>query len=224
MFLRFSLVFIWILSLIATSLYIHERPELIEIIKYYGKEYKNPEVKQQDISVQKVEANSFIVEYSNIISFEERTAFITHDENILKFDDSSLNIYTQNGYLIINLKSQKLNLPEVFTKQRNGGVKTIFIHNNFKFALISALKEKCFYASIVSLESAKEIFKTKCLNDERKNIDFNGLGSSNIHFQDKILLSIGAPEQLSSKIRKCLCLWILCQKKNVFLVFVCSRP
>lgn len=202
MFLRFSLVFIWILSLIATSLYIHERPELIEIIKYYVKEYKNPEVKQQDISVQKVEANSFIVEYSNIISFEERTAFITHDENILKFDDSSLNIYTQNGYLIKNLKSQKLNLPEVFTKQRNGGVKTIFIHNNFKFALISALKEKCFYASIVSLESAKEIFKTKCLNDERKNIDFNGLGSSNIHFQDKILLSIGAPEQLSSKIRK----------------------
>ena len=117
MFLRFSLVFIWILSLIATSLYIHERPELIEIIKYYVKEYKNPEVKQEDISVQKVEANSFIVEYSNIISFEERTAFITHDENILKFDDSSLNIYTQNGYLIKNLKSQKLNLPEVFKRK-----------------------------------------------------------------------------------------------------------
>ena len=34
---------------------------------------------------------------------------------------------------------------------------------------------------------AKEIFKTECLNDVRKNIDFNGLGSSNIHYENKIL-------------------------------------
>ena len=35
-----------------------------------------------------------------------------------------------------------------------------------------------------------------------KEIDYNGLGSSHIHHGGKILLSIGAPEQSSSKIRK----------------------
>ena len=198
---KFLFLFIWLLSLIGTSLYIHERPEIIELIKHIVKEYKNPEIKKEKISIQRVLANSFAVEYANVISLSEKTAFVIHKENVSKFDENSLTIYTQNGYLIKNFEFQKLNLPKVFTGQRNGGVKTIFIHNNFEFALISALKDKCFYASIVSLSNAKEIFKTECLNDERKNIDFNGLGSSNIHFEDKILLSIGTPEQKSSKIR-----------------------
>ena len=43
------------------------------------------------------------------------------------------------------------------------------------------------------------MFKTKCL--PKKDVDYNGLGSSNIHHNNKVFLSIGTPEQRSSKIR-----------------------
>ena len=51
-----------------------------------------------------------------------------------------------------------------------------------------------------SLENSKELFKTKCLPGSAKKIDFNGIGSSNIHLNNKIYLSIGTPEQNSSEI------------------------
>jgi len=35
----------------------------------------------------------------------------------------------------------------------------------------------------------------------KKNIDYNGLGSSNIHHNNKVFLSVGTPEQRSSEIR-----------------------
>ena len=54
----------------------------------------------------------------------------------------------------------------------------------------------------------KEIFKTKCLPGIKKNTDFNGLGSSNTHLNNKIYLSIGTPEQSSQEIA------ILAQDKN----------
>ena len=44
--------------------------------------------------------------------------------------------------------SEKLNLPDVFTTQRNGGIKTIFVHNNNEFALISATKIKLRFLAI----------------------------------------------------------------------------
>ena len=44
----------------------------------------------------------------------------------------------------------------------------------------------------------------------KKKIDYNGLGSSHIHYNDKIFLSIGTPEQASSAIRE------LAQDKNSF--------
>ena len=58
------------------------------------------------------------------------------------------------------------------------------------------------------MENGKEIFKTKCLPGIKKNTDFNGLGSSNTHLNNKIYLSIGTPEQSSQKIA------ILAQDKN----------
>ena len=198
---KFSFILVWLLSLIIVSVYTYEHPESLEKIKHYFIWNKEPDVKLEKTSVEKVRGNSFSVEFSKIISLSEKTAFIVHDEKISKFNKNVLKIYTQNGYLIKNLKSEKLNLPNVFTTQRNGGIKTIFIYNNNEFALISSSKKNCFYASIVSLNNGKELFKTKCLNDTKKNTDFNGLGSSNIHHNNKILLSIGAPEQGSSKIR-----------------------
>jgi len=198
----------WFLSLIIVSLYTYENPESIEKIKHYYKSKKEPKVQIEITNTEKIKANSFSVEFSKVISLSEKTAFIIHDEKALKFNKNFLKIYTQNGYVIENLKSKKLNLPNVFTTQRNGGIKTVFIYKNNEFALISSSKVNCYYASIVHLKNGKEVFKTNCLNDTKKNTDFNGLGSSSIHHNNKILLSIGAPEQGSSKIRG------LAQKKN----------
>ena len=189
----------WLLSLIIISLYVNENPERIEIIKSYFIKDKVPTLKAQEGDIQRSPGNSFVVEFLKVISLSERTAFIIHDENTSDFDETSLKIYTQNGYVTNNLKYKKLNLPKVFTTAKNGGVKTIFIYNNNEFALISSLKKNCFYASIVSLNNGKELFKTKCL--PRKYLDYNGLGSTNVHHNNKIFLSIGTPEHRSSEIR-----------------------
>jgi len=198
---KFFIILIWFLSLATVSLYTYENPEKIEEIKYFFNKHKDPQIKIAKTNIQKVLANSFSVAFSKVISLSEKTAFIVHDENVLNFDENILRIYTQNGYLIENLKPQKVNLPDIFTTQRNGGIKTIFIYEDNEFALISSSEKKCFYASIVSLKNGKELFKTKCLVGTKKNTDFNGLGSSNIHHNNKIFISIGAPEQSSSKIR-----------------------
>ena len=195
----FLFIFIWLFSLVIASVYTYENPEKIEIVKQFIQKAKNPVVKLEKSKIQEIPGNSFIVELSKEITFTEKTAFAVHDKNILSFNEEFLKIYTQSGFLISNLQVQKLNLPKVFTTAKNGGVKTIFNYNNNEFALISSLKKKCFYSSIVSLNSGEELFKTKCLPS--KKIDYNGLGSSHIHHNNKILLSIGAPEQRSSEIR-----------------------
>ena len=189
----------WLLSLTLISLYTHENSEEIERIKNYFTKETPPRLKAIQGQINRIPGNSFIIEFSKVLSISERTAFIVHDKNTLDFDETSLKIYTQNGYLVTNLEPKKLNLPKVFTTANNGGVKNIFIYNNNEFALISSSKMGCLYASIVSLSNAEELFKTKCL--PKKYIDYNGLGSSSIHHDNKIFLSIGTPEQRSSKIR-----------------------
>ena len=198
-FLLFIILF-WILSLLLSTIWGYSNPEKIEILKSFYKKNKKPDLEIIQSNVKKIIANSFYVELSQIISLSEKTAFIVYEDNNSGFDENKLQIYTQNGYLIKNLKPEKLKLPGVFTMQRNGGVKTIFIYKNNKFALISSSKINCFYASIVSLKNGNEIFKTKCLPGDKKNTDFNGLGSSNVHHNNYIYLSVGAPEQSSSKI------------------------
>ena len=197
---NFLLILGWLFSLVAISIYVNENPEKIGIIKNYFKKDKTPEIILDDGGeIQRQPGNSFIIEFQKVISLSEKTSFIVHDDDILNFDKNSLKIYTQNGYVTNNLKFEKLNLPKFFTTEKNGGVKTIFIYNDYEFGLISSLKGDCFYASIVSLNNGKELFKTKCLPKEY--IDYNGLGSSNIHHNNKVFLSIGTPEQRSSKIR-----------------------
>jgi len=197
---KLLLILGWLFSLVAISLYVQENPEKIENIKNYFSKDKTPEIiLDEGGEIQRQPGNSFIIEFQKVISLSEKTSFIVHDDNILNFDKNSLKIYTQNGYVTNNLKFEKLNLPKFFTTKKNGGVKTIFIYNNYEFGLISSLKGDCFYASIASLNNGKELFKTKCLPKEY--IDYNGLGSSNIHHNNKVFLSIGTPEQRSSKIR-----------------------
>ena len=142
---KLLLILIWLLSLVAISIYVNENPEKIKIVRNYFKTDKAPELILDDGGeIQRQPGNSFIIEFQKMVSLSEKTALIVHDENIKYFDKNSLKIYTQNGYVTNNLKFEKLNLPKVFTTVKNGGVKTIFIYNNNEFALISSSKGGCF--------------------------------------------------------------------------------
>ncbi len=201
-------IIIWFLTLVFASFWGYENPEKVEILKSYFKKNIPPRINKEKNVYEKVIANSFTVKFSKVVSLSEKTAFIISDKNFSKFDESSLKIYTQNGYVIDELNPRKLKLPSTFTLRRNGGIKTVFFHNDKGFALISSSKVNCFYASIVALENGNEIFRTKCLPDIKKVVDFNGLGSSYTHLNNKIYLSLGTPEQRSMKIA------ILAQDKN----------
>jgi len=196
------------MSLLAVSLWTFENPDKIELIKNIYKKNKAPISKIQEKSGNQIVSNSFIVTFKKIISLSHKTAFISYEGTKDVFNPSFLYIYTQNGFLISNLKEKKINLPNTFTLQRNGGVKTIIHNKEKKFALISNNKGKCFYASIVNLTDGKEIFNSDCLPDSKKKTDFNGLGASNIHLEDYIYLSIGTPTQNSKLI------YNLAQKDN----------
>ena len=77
-------------------------------------------------------------------SLDNKTAFIIYNKKTSNFNENNLEIFTQNGYLLKNSKSEKLNLPDFFTTRKNGGIKTIFTHKESQFALISSLKENVF--------------------------------------------------------------------------------
>ena len=165
---KILIFFIWILSIIFTIIYFHENPEIVEKIKKYFKNEKDIVIAQQEGEIFRKPANSFLVEISEVLSFSEKTAFIIHDKEILNFNKDNLTIYFQNGYHFKNSNIEKIKLPKNFTTEKNGGVKTIFIYNGKQFALISSLNKECYYASIVLIDEAKEIFKTKCL-PKKKN-------------------------------------------------------
>jgi len=197
---KFLIILIWFFSLIIAIIFAYENPEKLDIVKYYFKSHLPSKIKFEQGPSQRSIGNSFAVEFSKEVSFSEKTAFVVHDENISNFDKNSLKIYFQNGYLLKSGEVKKLNLPSTFTRAKNGGIKTVLIYKDIELALISSQKNKCFYASIVHLENANELFKTKCVSS--KKLDYNGLGSSNIHYNEKIFFSMGTPEQTSSKIAK----------------------
>ena len=78
----------WLLSLVVISVYVHENPEKIEIIKDYFNKNKIPTVKATEGEIQRSTGNSFIVEFSKVLSLSERTAFIVHDGNTSNFDEN----------------------------------------------------------------------------------------------------------------------------------------
>ena len=206
--MKILFIIIWLISLVLTSIYVYENPDRIDAVKQFIKNEKKFYINTEEGNISRSVGNSFMVEFSKEVTFEERTAFIINDDKSQNFNADSLEIYFQNGYFSKGSELKKINLSKNFTTMYNGGLKTIFKHKNKKFAFISSLKDKCFYASIVMIENEDELFKTKCLPS--KKIDFNGLGSSYIHHKGYILLSIGAPEQASREIRE------LAQNKNSF--------
>ena len=113
---KLSLILIWLLSLIAISIYVNENPEKIEIVENYFNKDKIPAINlDAGGEIQRQPGNSFIIEFQKVVSLSEKTAFIVHDENIKDFDKNSLKIYTQNGYVTNNLKFEKLNLRKEIT-------------------------------------------------------------------------------------------------------------
>ena len=103
---NFLLIFLWIFSLIIAGLYTYENPEKIEVSKSYlrGVAYsflkkdkiKSNKVKEELGSIQTVTANSFLVEFSKIISISGKTAFISYENNSSKIDVKHLkNLYTR---------------------------------------------------------------------------------------------------------------------------------
>ena len=195
----FSLSFLWLITIIISVVWTFENPDKIGKIKSEFKKNKKVEVSNVDKNVKNIIANSFTVEASLVLKVEDKTAFVIYPKNELEFNASKLKIYTQRGFVVSNLNSKKLNLPEYFTLQRNGGVKTIISLNDEKIALITGSEKNCFFASLVLLSNGKELYKTKCLPEIAKNTDFNGLGSSNVHTEDKILFTLGTPEKHVSK-------------------------
>ncbi len=193
------LLFLWIVTVIFSMYWGFENPEKIEKIKNNFKKNKKIEVKTAIKNEKYFKANSFDVSVSKVLDFRDKTAFLIYPEKNKKFDISNLKIYLQTGFVINNGITKKLNLPKYFTLQRNGGVKTIISTEKDSFALIAGNEKSCFFSSIISLSETKEIFRTECLSEEPKNNDFNGMGSSNVHFNESILFSLGIPEKSYGK-------------------------
>ena len=179
-------------------LWTFENPEKIEKVKSYFKKKNITEAKISNEPLKEVTANSFNVNFNKVLEINDKTAFVIH-KNGKKFNTQDFEIYTQSGTFIKNLKSKRIKLPDHFTLQRNGGIKTIISYKGKRIALISSSEKDCFFASLVLLENHQELFRTKCLPEVAKNNDFNGLGSSNVHYQNSILFSLGTPEKHASK-------------------------
>ena len=92
-------VIVCILFFIIGVIYGYENPENIVLIKMKINKQFSPKISEETGPLQKAYANSYNVEFYKIISLTEKTAFITHDENNLNFDKTSLKIYTQRGYV-----------------------------------------------------------------------------------------------------------------------------
>jgi len=196
---KLSILFLWFLTIIYAVLWTFENPEKVEKIKNEFK--KNEKVETEVISGESkyIFANSFKIKLSQVLKNNSKTAFLVYPNNIKKFDPLNLTIFTQTGQKIERNKSKKINLPNNFTLQRNGGVKTIFFFKEKAFALISGSEGECFFASIIFLSNGNEIFRSKCLPEDPSNNDFNGLGSSNAHLDESILFTLGTPEKHVSK-------------------------
>ena len=81
----FIFILIWSVSVIIASIYTYENPELIERIRYkFEKTLPTKIIFAKDLYKVSI-GNSFVVEFSQEISFSEKTAFIVHNENVLNF-------------------------------------------------------------------------------------------------------------------------------------------
>ena len=153
----FIIIIIWMISLVLTSVYFYENPELIEKVKKNFAGDKTLVLGSKEGDILRTPGNSFMLEFSKVLSFSEKTAFIIHDKDILDFNKENLRIYFQSGYLFTESKLEKINISKNFTTIKNGGIKTIFIYKDKEFGFISSLDNGCFYASIILIDKTISI-------------------------------------------------------------------
>ena len=112
------IVSLWLISLIFVIIWTYENPENIEYLKNYIKKNKEIKAEKIDPNEEKIVANSFLVKLSKIISLSEKTAFVVYLDKKLKFDPKNLIIYSQNGFVMENLKTEKLNTRDSRSVER----------------------------------------------------------------------------------------------------------
>ena len=193
-----SIILLWLISIVFAVIWTFDNLDIIEKVKSNFKKKIQPKYslnieEEQDSKTIKIETNSYTVKVKKIAFLKDKTAFLLNSSNNKNFKKEQISIYTQSVYLIDNLGTKRLNLPKTFTLENNGGIKTVFFNNKQQYALISESKSGCYYASIVNLTDGKRLFSAKCLPEDVEKIDFNGLGSSFITFDNKIILSLGTP-------------------------------
>ena len=204
----------WILTLLISIIWTYENPEKIKSVKNKLKLYvpKNDFKKPVDDKVKNIfDSNHFKLKFEKIVSLDGKTSFVVNNSINKEFNINDVSIYTQEGFKLKKDNSEKLNINKNFTEDYNGGLKTVFFVNNKVYGLTSSLRKNCYYAAIVDLSSGIELFRSACLpeNDNPK-LDFNGLGSSTIHLDNKVLISIGTPTYSSNTISN------LAQNKNSY--------
>ena len=210
--------FIPILIIILISIFIgYEHPILVEVPKKYvyfvlkkvglrdnflDKQINIKELKThtKDNSIE-IKGNSFSTILTKIKSYEGKSAALL----LKNKNDSEIEyeIFTQDGFVIKENKAYEMNLPLFFYNNSNhsSGVKSVFSIDGNYFALISAKKTSCLYASLVSLTNLREIIKSNCLPDVDE-VDFNALGGAYARIKDGMLLTVGVPTHKSDIIGK----------------------
>ena len=196
---RLTILILWVLSILVAIVWSFENPEKIEKIKDKFKKNRSQNLIKVDDNSINYQGNAYEVHIKRIIKLKEKTAFLIYPKERLEFDEKKLKIFTQNGSVFENFNKRKLKLPNYFTLQRNGGIKTIISYENENVALISGEENGCYFAALISLNNTKELLKTECLPEKSANHDFNGLGSSNIHLDKFIYFTLGTPEKHVSK-------------------------
>jgi len=193
----------WLLSLLIAIIWAYENSDKISKLKDKLKIYKPKHefVKENDDidkSILVVEGNHFSLDVEKIISLDSKTSFLLNDSINREFNINDVDIFTQEGFKISKDKTIKLELNKNFTDDFSGGLKTVFFMNENVYGLTSSLDGECYYASVVNLKTSDELLKSNCLYG--LEIDFNGLGSSTIHVDNEILISIGTPTSSSDLI------------------------
>ena len=208
------IIFGWLISLLVSIIWTYENPDKVTKFKDRLKLYipKHEFIEEKDnsnINKEVFKSNHFELNVKKIASIDSKTSFLLNNSINKKFNINDVSIFTQEGFDLKKNNAVKLKINKNFTSDFNGGLKTIFFVNKKIYGLASSLSNKdCYYASIINLSNGNELFRSKCLPDT--DIDFNGLGSTTIHKDNKILISIGTPTSSSDAIS------YLAQNKNSF--------
>ena len=87
---------------------------LFRVLKKNFKDDKTLVLGAEEGDILRTPGNSFMLEFSKVLSFSEKTAFIIHDKDILDFNKENLKIYFQSGNLFTESKLEKINISKKF--------------------------------------------------------------------------------------------------------------